>query len=288
MDQFSQTQVNNQSQQVQQTGAPQKQPQRSSWQETLQLVNSLLVPSQEAVIIFKPNPTFDTLAASISLGLALKKIGRKVHIVSPGEINPEMVFNSPHIEREAKEMVDISQIVSFLPQKQLRLVIDYTKGSFSKGSINKTGEGLVLTLMPNSGEGIIEPLNMVTQVLEAKPDILFTMEIENLSHLQQFYTNNQSFFDRTPIVNIDYHPNNAMYGKANLIDAKASSMCEMTALMLYDLRFVFDAELAKILFYGMKAKTENFSSAYFSANMLEAASIALRYQQPPSPPAQTQ
>lgn len=264
-------------------------PKRMSWQDTLQQVNQLLVPTQEAVVILKPNSSFDTYAGAIALGMGLKKIGRKVHVVCPGVMDTNLILNTPYLTQTDKDLLDFSQILNFLPDKQFRLVIDYATGSFSKGSIEKQTDSLVLKLLPQLNQPIIEPLNMVTQNLESKPEVVFFIDLENTAHLQEFYTKNLAFFSKVPIVNIDYHQNNALYGRANLIDPKASSICEMLTLMLYDLRFVFDVEMAKILYTGIKFKTENFAQNFYTANMLEAASICLRYQQPPTapPPAQT-
>lgn len=262
----------------------QQPPKRMSWQESLQLVNQLLVPAQEVLVLLKPNSTFDTVAGAIALGMGLRKIGRKVQVVCPGQLDSNIVLNTQFITQQEKELVDFSQILNFLPKKQFRLVIDYAVGSFSKGGVKKDPAGLILTLMPNQNEPIIEPLNMITQVFESKPDAAFFIDVENLAHFQDFYTQNQAFFAKIPIINVDYHQNNAMYGRANLIDPKASSICEMLTLMLYDLKFVFDVEMAKILYAGIKFKTENFAQNFYTANMLEATSICLRYQQPPPPP----
>jgi len=272
-----------QSPQAQNQQPPPLPPKRMTWQESLQLVNQLLVPAQEVLVLLKPNSTFDTVAGAIALGMGLRKIGRKVQVVCPGQLDPNIVLNTQFITQPEKDLIDFSQILNFLPKKQFRLVIDYAVGSFSKGGVKKDPTGLILTLMPNQNEPIIEPLNMITQVFESKPDAAFFIDVENLAHFQNFYTENQAFFAKIPIINVDYHQNNAMFGRANLIDPKASSICEMLTLMLYDLKFVFDVEIAKILYAGIKFKTENFAQNFYTANMLESSSICLRYQQPPPP-----
>ena len=187
--------------------------------------------------------------------------------------------------KQADISASADQIISFLPQKQLRIVIDYVTGSFSKAGMKKENTGLLLNLAPEPNQAVIEPLNVGIQSLDSKPEAAFLLEIENLFHLGNFYTSNQSFFEKTPLVNVDYHANNTLYGKANLIDPKASSLSEIVTLMLYDLRFVFDKEMAKMLYFGIESKTQNFQPGFFTANMLEATSICLRYQQavPPMP-----
>jgi|GEM_PF-5317122 len=253
--------------------------QKTNWQESLTLVNNLLLPSQEAVIVLRNNPSFDTLVSGIALSFAFKKIGRKVHIISPTPLNLETIASQTKGKVNLNEIPGLDQVLPFLPQKQLRIVMDYSTGTFSKAEMKKSSEGLLINLSPEQGEQPIEPLNVAIQVLDSKPDIAFLLEVENLFHLGDFYNKNQSFFKNTSIVNIDYHSNNALFGKANLIDTKASSLSEMIALMVYDLRLALDEEIAKILYQGIKFKTDGFSANFFTANMLEATSICLRYQQ---------
>lgn len=252
---------------------------RPSWQETLTAINNLLIPVQEAVIIIRNNPSYDTLVSALSLSFGLKKIGRKVHVISPTPLNLEIIAKEAPNKNDLESLPGLDQITSSLPKKQLRIVMDYNTGSFGKAAMKKESSGLLLNLAPDVNSQPIEPLNIAIQDLETKPNIIFTIEVENIFHLGDFYTQNESFFKKVPIVNVDYHSNNSYFGTANLIDGKASSMSEMIALMLYDLRFVLDAEMAKTLYSGIKSKTQNFSPTMFSANMLEATSICLRYQQ---------
>ncbi|PIR07928.1 hypothetical protein COV53_05720 [Candidatus Gottesmanbacteria bacterium CG11_big_fil_rev_8_21_14_0_20_37_11] len=253
---------------------------KTSWQESVQQVNTLLVPVKEAVVIFRQNPEYDIVAGALALMLSLKKIGRRCQVVSPTPIDPQKII-PPQEQKDIPEtfMSNLGQIANFLPKKQLVMTIDFTEGTFSQGDMEKSANGLILTLAPEENQAPIEPLNINSQIIESKPDVIFTIGMENLFNLGDFYRNNQSFFTNTSIINIDNHTNNMNYGKANLIDAKASSVCEMITLMLYDLRFTLDEEISKILYSGMKIKTNNFTPRQFSANMLEAASISLRYQQ---------
>ena len=240
---------------------------QSKWSDLLKEVNAYLTPAKEVVIVLKPNPDIDAVGASLALAQALRKIGRKTSIVCSTKI-------SGMDQLQGKE-----EILSDLPQKQLEVIINYTQGSFERGEIQKTNKGLQVNLLSHSGQNIIEPLNVNYKPYESKPDVIITVDIENLAHLQEFYTQNQGFFGQVPIINIDYHANNARYGKVNLLDPKASCVSEMVTLMLYDLRVAMDENIAENLYQGMAHKTNNFASQSHSANLLEAASICLRYKQ---------
>jgi nanoRNase/pAp phosphatase (c-di-AMP/oligoRNAs hydrolase) len=262
---------------------------KPTWQESIQQVNAILTPTKEAIIILRPDPGFDTVSASLALALSLKKIGRRARIVSPTEIDGEKILTGINrADVPESFLANLDQIVNYLPQKQLVMTIDYSNGSFSDGKLDKSEAGLMLTLIPEPNQPPIEPLNINSQIIESKPDVVFTMELENLFGLNDFYRNNTAFFTKNPVINVDNHSNNMNFGRANLLDPKATSLCEMITLMLYDLRFTLDEDVSKMLYAGMKAKTDNFSQKNFSANMLEAASISMRYQQGRGPSAAPQ
>jgi len=242
--------------------------QKPTWQESLTQITSLLTPAKETLVIIRNNPDADTLAGGIGLNMALKKIGRKSNLVCPTPIAPESV---------SQIQFDPNQVLSFLPKNQLTFTIDYKQGSFSQGKITPSSEGFGLTLLPEAGQPPIEPLRIDSAIYISQPQAVFTVGIENLTHLGPFYQENMDFFNKATIINVDYHANNSNFGKANLIDPKSTSVCEMVTLMLYDLKFVLDDEIGQMLYSGLKTKTSNFAENYFSANMLEATSICLRY-----------
>lgn len=241
---------------------------KPTWQETLQQVTTLLTPAKETLVLIRPNPDADNLAGGLALNMALKKIGRKSNLVCSAPITPESV---------SQIQFDANQVLNFLPKNQLTLTIDYKNGSFSQGKINPSTEGFGLTLLPEPGQPPIEPLRIDSAIYISAPQAVFTVGVENLPQLGSFYQENSDFFNKTTLINVDYHSNNTNYGKANLIDPKSTSVCEMITLMLYDLKFVLDEEIANMLYSGLKTKTGNFAENYFSANMLEATSICLRY-----------
>lgn len=259
-------------------------PGKPTWQESVQQINTLLIPSKEILILLRPSPDYDQLVSSIALSLAFKKTGRRCQIVSPTPIEPEKLFASLDQKDIPNALIaNHDQVLNFLPKKQLVVTIDYLNGTFSAGNMEKSSNGLVMTLAPEENQSPIEPLNVNTQLVDSHPDVLVALGMENLFVAGQFQKDNQDFLGRVPILNIDNHHNNMYYGKTNLIDHKATSLSEMVTLMLYDLRFVLDEDVSKLLYSGLKYKTENFTSKYFSANMLEATSITLRYQNQKQP-----
>lgn len=230
-----------------------------TWSEALQQINALLTPAKEVAIILRPNPSADTLAAGFALEAALKKLGRRTVIICPDKIEQEGVLTD-------------------FPKKLLSVNLYYQAGGFENLEIQKTAAGLGLLFRPKPGEPLFEPQTVIYKEYALSPEICFLIEVENLVHLGEFYQKNQAFFGQVPLVNLDYHQSNSRFGKINLIDTKAVGVSEIVTLMLYDLRAPLDAEIAKGLYQGLANRTQNFSQNYFSANLLESASILLRYQ----------
>ena len=250
---------------------------KQNWSQLIQQLNILLAPVREIIVVIRSNPSLDNLVAGVALAEALKKIGRQANVVCPTKITGE-----------TSKLSLAESVLNFIPQKQLEVAVSYKTGSLSEIGFQKDPKALQLNLKPRPSQSVIDPLNIHYQEREVEPKAAFFIEVENLAHLQSFYEENETLFKKIPIINIDYHPTNTNYGKINLIDTKASSISEMIALMLYDLRVYLSPEIAKMLYQGIASKTGNFSPEYFSANALEAASICLRYQRKPQEPTSQQ
>lgn len=74
-----------------------------------------------------------------------------------------------------------------------------------------------------------------------------------------------------PVVNIDHHPTNSLFGKINLVDGQASA----TAELLYDLApglgLSIDADVATNLLAGIVTDTIGFRTASTTPRVLQAA-----------------
>lgn len=242
---------------------------KPTWAASIQQINVLLSTAKETVIVTGTTPNLDNIAAALSLCMSLKKIGRRAHVICPADLTP--------IKSQVDSLRGADQMLPALPGKQLSVVIDYKEGTFSQGKIKKTPQNLTLELLPEAGAPSITPLNIQSNNLESKIDTAIFINIPNPADIQKILPDS-TILGQLPIINIDAASGNTNYGKVNLIDTKASSMSEMTALLLYDLRLALDEDIAFNLYEGMKSKTDNLNPNHFSANLLEAASICLRYQ----------
>lgn len=239
---------------------------KPTWTASIQQINLILSTSREIVVMTRPNPDLDIIGAAVSLSTSLKKIGRRCNVVCP----------TPLAE-ETSQIKGIDQVLSSLPKKQLTVVVNYSEGSFSEGRIQKNDKALVLELVPTENQKPIVPINIESDNYDSKPDSVILLGVSSLSDIEESIKGTD-LLSKIPVVNIDNSESNTNFGRVNLVDKKATSISEMVTLMIYDLRVGLDGDTAGNLYQGMASKTGNFTEKNFSANLLEAASICLRYQ----------
>jgi len=80
-----------------------------------------------------------------------------------------------------------------------------------------------------------------------------------------------------PVLNIDHHPDNQLFGDAHLVDEQKSSAAEMTYDFLKYLGVEMTAEIATCLLTGIFTDTGSFMHANTSASALSAAGELMKY-----------
>lgn len=80
-----------------------------------------------------------------------------------------------------------------------------------------------------------------------------------------------------PILNIDHHPDNQMFGEANLVDQEKSSVAELVFDFLKYLGVEINAEISKCLLTGIFTDTGSFMHANTTATALSAAGELMKY-----------
>lgn len=210
-----------------------------TWSQSIRELSLLLNSIGEALILICPNPSLDTVIAGFALMESLRRIGRRASLVTPKKLTGEIAG-----------LRIAEAVLEFIPERQIE-------------TIQSFGKNLTSTFQ---------------REYKCNPQAIYTLEIENLAHLQEFYQENKTLFQTLPVINIDYHENNAYYGRINLIDPRGKAISELITLMLYDLKLPLTPEVADLLYQGINTKTENLSPGYFTPNLLEAASICLRHR----------
>lgn len=80
-----------------------------------------------------------------------------------------------------------------------------------------------------------------------------------------------------PILNIDHHPDNALFGQVNLVDSKKSSVAELVFDFIKYMGVEIDAHIAKNLMTGIFTDTGSFMHSNTAASTLEVAGELMKY-----------
>lgn len=80
-----------------------------------------------------------------------------------------------------------------------------------------------------------------------------------------------------PVLNIDHHGDNALYGQVNLVDKDKSSVAELVFEFFKYIDYQITAETAKCLLTGIFTDTGSFMHANTSASTLQAAAELMKF-----------
>lgn len=241
-------------------------------------MRTILEKSQEIVIILGAKPTIDSMAASLSLYLALSSVGKHVNIVCN---------QAPTVE--LNRLVGIDKVGSSFTNgngRNLIISFPYQEGSIEKVSYNIENDTFNLVIEPRDGYPSITPEMMKYTLGGGNIDVIITVGSISLEDLGGIYQNNQGVFSEKPLINIDMHRENTQYGKVNIVDNSVSSICELLISVLSQIGFNLDSDMATNLLTGIISSTENFTSQTTNAETFEAAALCLKAgaQKPVSQP----
>lgn len=102
-------------------------------------------------------------------------------------------------------------------------------------------------------------------------DAIVCVDCSDLERLGPLYVRHRDKFRTAVLVNIDHHATNSGFGRLNLVDPSAASVCEYLALLMEREDLPLTAEIASALLTGVVADTLGFRTTSTSANTLRVA-----------------
>ncbi len=107
------------------------------------------------------------------------------------------------------------------------------------------------------------------------PDLLVVCDCGDLERTGAVLNENAELFERVPIVNIDHHVSNPLFGTTDWVDAEAAATCELATLLLPHMGVGFDAhggDIVQLLTAGLVFDTANFAHSNTTPRTLRVAS----------------
>lgn len=225
---------------------------------SLPTIQTLLGESSTVGVVIGENQTLDTVAAGLSLYLALKDSGKSVQIISKKDPIVEY-SNLVAIDQIARDFSGVTRTFT--------ISVPYRNEEIEKVSYNIEGDRLSVNLFAEE-KGISFTEKDIEYIKKGSaPSLIITIGVEDLSQLQ--------IEQGVKIINIDNSGFNSMFGDVPLVDSAFSSTSELVTRLIEELRLPLDIDTAQNLLDGITNATQNFTSPKTSATAFTAAGVLL-------------
>ncbi|MEK7544133.1 MAG: DHH family phosphoesterase [Patescibacteria group bacterium] len=236
------------------------------YQAEVTKIKDMLAKAKDVLIVTHENPTDDSTGASLALYLGLLSLGKKVTIACPDAITVGL-----------SGYVGVNKVITDLSAKKNFVIsLDYVDGSIEKVSYNIEGDKFNLVVEPRVGFETFSQEKVHYSYASGSADLIFSVNTIHLGGLKKLYEGNKDLFAGKQIVNVDRHPNNALYGAVNVVDMAASTTAEVVARVLSMLGVKLTVDIATNLLNAVYGGTTNFTAANVSAGAFDVASVALK------------
>jgi len=229
------------------------------------LLQENLVKAKSILILTGANPSLDSVAASLSLFLVLKKRIKNIKVACPTPMT--VAFN---------RLVAVDKISNKIGNRNLIVSFDYIKDSIEKVSYNIENNRFNLVIEPKKDKLAIDINKVNYSYSGVQADMIFIIGVAKLENLGNFYIQERKVFSEAMTVNIDNKKGNSYFAKINFCDSKIISCSELIISLIQNLNLEIDADVVTNLYMGIKANTANFQAINVNANTFEASAWCLK------------
>lgn len=235
-------------------------------QQTLQAFQSKLNNVTKVLVIVKPNPSFDSVSAMVSLALSLEKMQKKVTL-----------YCSTPLTVEFGNLVGINRIKNEVGNKNLVVTLPgFAQAGVDKVSYNVEGDDFKLTIQPKEGSAPFDISKIQYSFSGVDAELIILIGVPNFASLGDFYAKEKELFDKTETANIDSAVENSNFATFNLTNSAASSCVEIVGYLLQYLKYQVDSDIATNIFYGLMMSTKGLTNDKVRAETYELSGMTLR------------
>ncbi len=120
-------------------------------------------------------------------------------------------------------------------------------------------------------ERLETPEGQATKEALLTADVIVSLDASDPTRLGALYSQNRSKFEAVPVINVDHHPSNTLFGQVNLVDPSSAAVCQQLAELIEQEDLPIPEEVATCLLVGIVTDTLGFRTATTSAATLRIA-----------------
>ncbi len=223
-----------------------------------------LLKKTEAPLILLPSyPSRDAVASAFALALFLKNSGKVATLA--GE----------HIDTDKEALAFLAQpehmLSTIAGARDFVLAFNTSRNKILGVRTEKSADEVRIYLTPENGS--IDPRDFSFIPAQFKFDLVIVIGSPDKERLGKIYEDNPDIFYEIPVVNIDNHPENELFGQVNLVDITASSAAEIVADILGKIAPTLVTEtISEALLTGIISATDSFQKRNTTPRALQLAS----------------
>lgn len=234
--------------------------------EIQQEVISLLKRVNHPLVIPSSPIDGDSLGSALALYLVFKKLGKKITVIVEEPV-PESYNFFPEISSISKELDFMRDFI---------VTIDCRDNPPANVRHEIQGNKINIIVTPQKGMISKEQVTFTQGLVPY--DCIITVDAADPSQFEKIYDNFTELFSLVPVVNIDHHASNSMFGRINLVDIMASSASSMLVPLIEELGSgIMDADIATLLLAGLITDTNSFQNPNTTPDAFEISAKLIGY-----------
>lgn len=219
------------------------------------------------LILLPPYASLDALSSALALGLFFEKAGKEP--VLAGETLLE--------DLKALEFLAFPHDLraSITGARDFVLVFNTERNPISDIRTERSPEEVRVYLTPEHGS--IDPRDFSFMPAQFIFDLAIVVGSPDKEHLGKIYENNPDIFFEMPIINIDNHADNELFGQLNCVDVRASSAAEILGDIFLSMEKGGIPEgISEHLLTGIITATDSFQKKSTTPKSLQLASLLMQ------------
>ena len=235
--------------------------------EEVSRLKEILARTQTIAVIPAEDFYGESFLAGLALFSTLRKLGKKATFM---------------VKEVPARLAAFESLIN--PGSEAIITVSAAQNKISRLRYEKEGDDLKIYLATDGGR--LSPENVTIQpspfvfapVFNQKPDLIFIIGAQNLEAVGKIFEENSSIFYEAPIVNIDNHIANELFGSVNMVEPSSPSLAEMVFDIISALQpdAPTDKSTSTQLLTGIMLATHNFQHPRTRPQTLTKASQLMK------------
>ncbi len=210
----------------------------------------------------------DSIGSALAMMKVLRRLGKNV-TVAAADVVPEVLAFLPFVDQIKTDATFSQDFVISLNTGDAE--VDHLKYEVEQGKIN-------IIVTPKHGEFSSHDITFGRG--KANFDLIIAVDTGDLVQLGKVYSENKELFENTPLLNIDHHASNGMFGNYNCVDSEVAATTQILTPMIQEMekehgKELIDEDVATLLLVGIVTDTGSFQHTNTSPEAFEVAADLL-------------